>query len=178
MNVITSKNGLYIETLNTTKKSLTINSRNDITTAVEVYGTNQTTPTIKFSGAGEVSAKRFVSSIPDNDATIIITGSTSNKSNFKVFGSGEVYARKYVATLNNFPDYVFMKDYNLLPLPQLKEYISTNGKLPNLPSADEVEKKGLDIGEMNRLLVEKVEELTLYIIQLEDRINKLEGVEK
>lgn len=210
LNVITSKNGLYIETLNTTKKSLTINSRNDVTTAIEIFGTNQTTPNIKFIGSGTIEAKQFTSSIPsnnvsieikdnisnntnfkvfgsgvfeakrfeaiipNNEASIVISDNLSNKVNFKVFGSGEVYARKYVATINNFPDYVFKKDYKLLPLNQLRNYISANGKLPNLPSAVEVEENGLDMGETNRLLVEKVEELTLYILQLEDRINKLE----
>lgn len=177
LNIITSKNGLYIETTNTTKKSLTINSKNNITTAIEIFGTNQTTPNVKVTGAGVVEAKRFFTSIPDYDVSIMVNDNVSNKTNFKVFGSGEVFARKYVATINNFPDYVFAKEYNLRPIHELKEYISTNGKLPNLPSADEVTEKGLDIGEINRLLVEKVEELTLYIIKLEERINKIENTE-
>lgn len=98
-----------------------------------------------------------------------------NRDVFYVEASTEtVKARKVVVDENNWPDYVFDDDYNLLPLSKLKEYISINGRLPNLPSAEEVEDKGLDVGEANRLLVEKVEELTLYILQLEDRINKLE----
>lgn len=174
-NIIAPRNGLYIETQNFNKKSLTINGKNNLTTAVEIYGTDQTNPTIKMTGAGAVEAKRFFTSIPDYDVSIMVNDNVSNNTNFKVFGSGEVYARKYVATLNNFPDYVFEKEYKLRAIPELKEYISINGKLPNLPSADEVAKKGLDIGEINRLLVEKVEELTLYIIQLEERINKIEN---
>lgn len=178
LNIITPKNGVYIETSNNTKKSLTINSRNDLTTAVEIFGTNQTVPSIKVTGSGVIEAKRFESSISNNEASIVISDNVSNLNNFKVFGSGQVYARKYVATINNFPDYVFAKEYNLLPIRELKDYISNNGKLPNFPSTTEVEEKGLDIGEINRLLVEKVEELTLYIIQLEERVNKLEGDDK
>src|SRR5690625_2249643 len=98
-----------------------------------------------------------------------------NRDVFYVESSTEtVRARKVVVDANNWPDYMFNDDYNLLPLSKLKDYISENGKLPNIPSAEEVETNGLDIGETNRLLVEKVEELTLYILQLEDRINKLE----
>jgi hypothetical protein len=175
LNIITPKNGVYIETSNNTKKSLTINSRNDLTTAVEIFGTDQIVPSIKLTGLGVIQAKRFESSISNNEVSIAISDNVSNLNNFKVFGSGEVYARKYVATINNFPDYVFVKGYNLLPIRELQVYISNNGKLPNFPSATEVDEKGLDIGEINRLLVEKVEELTLYIIQLEGRVNKLEG---
>jgi hypothetical protein len=93
--------------------------------------------------------------------------------NFKVFGSGQVYARRYVTTLSNFPDYVFTPDYSLMEIKDLKTYIDKNNHLPNFPSAKNVEENGADLGELNRLLVEKVEELTLYIIQLEERIGNL-----
>jgi hypothetical protein len=58
--------------------------------------------------------------------------------NFKVTGGGEVYARKYTTTLATFPDYVFESDYNLLPLAELRNFISDNGRLPNMPSAQEI----------------------------------------
>jgi hypothetical protein len=94
--------------------------------------------------------------------------------NFKVTGGGEVYARKYTTTLATFPDYVFESDYNLLPLSELRNFISDNGRLPNMPSAQEIEENGADLGELNRLLVEKVEELTLYILEMEERLAKVE----
>jgi hypothetical protein len=99
-----------------------------------------------------------------------------NKKNFSVQGNGYVFARKYTTTASNIPDYVFEKDYNLLPLNELKSYINTNKHLPNILSAKEYEEIGeIDLGELNRKLLEKVEELTLYILQLEGRTKALEN---
>lgn len=61
-----------------------------------------------------------------------------------------------------------------MPLNELEKYIKENKHLPNMPTAKEVEKNGADIGEINRLLVEKIEELTLYILEQEKRIKTLE----
>jgi len=95
--------------------------------------------------------------------------------NFKVTGSGEVFARKYTTTLANIPDYVFAKDYKLMTFAELKSFIETNQHLPNIPSALEYQENGVDLGELNRLLLEKVEELTLYVLQLEERLKVVEG---
>ena len=94
--------------------------------------------------------------------------------NFKVSGNGEVFARKYTTTLNNIPDYVFEPDYNLMTLDELRVYIKLNSHLPNIPAAKEMEAAPVDLGEMNRLLLEKVEELTLYVLELEQRLDTLE----
>lgn len=110
----------------------------------------------------------------DNASAIEVFGTSTTLPNFKVFGSGTVYARKYVTTLNNFPDYVFQPEYQLMPLTELRNYIQVNKHLPNVPSATTIESEGADLGELNRILVEKVEELTLYILQMEARINELE----
>ncbi|MNY18686.1 hypothetical protein D3C86_1520820 [compost metagenome] len=61
-----------------------------------------------------------------------------------------------------------------MPLNELKEFIRVNSHLPNVPSAAEYAETGVDLGEMNRVLLEKVEELTLYILQMEDRLKSLE----
>jgi hypothetical protein len=105
---------------------------------------------------------------------IQVYGQSASVKNFSVTGAGEVYARKYTTTLNNIPDYVFDPSYKLLPLSDLRTYISTYRHLPNVPSAKEYEQQDVDLGELNRLLLEKVEELTLYILQLEDRMKLLE----
>ena len=62
-----------------------------------------------------------------------------------------------------------------MDLKTLKEYVETNKHLPNVPSAEEVEANGVKLGETTSLLMQKIEELTLYIIQLEERIQILEG---
>lgn len=72
-----------------------------------------------------------------------------------------------------WPDYVFAKDYHLRPLSELKSFIETNKHLPNIPAAAQVEKEGFDVGDMNRRLLEKVEELTLYLLHQQDEINEL-----
>ncbi|PWH85609.1 hypothetical protein [Brumimicrobium oceani] len=102
-------------------------------------------------------------------------GVDNTKANFQVTGSGEVYARKYITTLAPFPDYVFQPDYELRTFSELRTFINTNKHLPNMPTAVEVEENGADIGEINRLLVEKVEELTLYILELEERVVEVES---
>jgi hypothetical protein len=73
------------------------------------------------------------------------------------------------------PDYVFEAGYKLMPLTELKGYLETNKHLPNLPSTEEIKKEGVRIFEQNRLILEKLEEAYLYIIELEQRIKKLEG---
>jgi len=109
-----------------------------------------------------------------NDADAIRVLNNASVKSFKVTGGGEVFARKYTTTLNNIPDYVFAPEYNLMPLSELRTYIQTERHLPNIPSAKVMEAAPVDLGEMNRLLLEKVEELTLYVLELEERLNKLE----
>jgi hypothetical protein len=110
----------------------------------------------------------------DTQNAIQVVSTNGNDVNFAVKPTGEVYARKYVTTLNPFPDYVFESDYKLLSFDELRSYINENKHLPNVPSAKVIEANGADLGEMNRIMVEKVEELTLYILQLEARLKKLE----
>jgi hypothetical protein len=64
------------------------------------------------------------------------------------------------------PDYVFEKDYNLLPLSEVEKYINANKHLPEVPSAKEMEANGMNLKEMNLILLKKVEELTLHMIEL------------
>jgi hypothetical protein len=94
-----------------------------------------------------------------------------------VNGSG-IFTKVVVKNNANWPDYVFDTKYTLPPLAEVEKYISENSKLPDLPSAAEINNKGQDIGEVNRLLVQKVEELTLYIIKMNKRIEELEQKNK
>ena len=106
-----------------------------------------------------------------DDQAIRVVDNQGN-SDFSVLGNGHVFARRYVTTLNNIPDYVFDKDYNLMDLQTLENFIKKNGHLPNIPSAENYSKSGVDIGELNRLLLEKVEELTLYILELNRKLEQ------
>ncbi len=72
-----------------------------------------------------------------------------------------------------WPDYVFASDYKLMSLDSLENYISQNSHLPDIPSAAEVEENGIMAGEMNGLLLKKVEELTLYMIEQNKQLELL-----
>jgi len=105
--------------------------------------------------------------------TFLMSDNTGNNI-FKVNNTGEVWARKVTVTLAVIPDYVFAKNYNLMPLTDVEKYINENKHLPNIKSAEEYQKEpGVDIGEMQAKLLEKVEELTLYIIQQQKQIDEL-----
>lgn len=87
-----------------------------------------------------------------------------------VYADGEVFCREVEVSLAAFPDYVFEPDYELLSLEEVEAFIQANGHLPNIPSAIEVEENGIGLGEMNTMLLEKVEELTLHLITKEKEI--------
>ena len=80
------------------------------------------------------------------------------------------------------PDYVFDRDYDLTSLKDVKTYIDQNHHLPEIPSAAQVTKEGINLGEMNTKLLKKIEELTLYLIekdkQLEDQAKRLDKLEQ
>ena len=92
---------------------------------------------------------------------------------FAVMGDGRVFATEVEVKTNIFPDYVFSNDYKLMPITQLKEFVVKNKHLPNLPKAEEVIKNGQKLGEIQRKNLEKIEELTLYIINLNEKLEKL-----
>ena len=75
---------------------------------------------------------------------------------------------------SGWSDYVFNKDYQLKPLAEVEQYVKENKHLPDIPSAEEVKDNGVNLAEMNALLLKKIEELTLYNIQMEKRISALE----
>ncbi len=91
---------------------------------------------------------------------------TTDPQGYKLAVNGSVIATSVkVKAYGSWPDYVFKKDHDLMPLADLKAYVDKNQHLPEIPSAAEVEKNGQDLGEMNKILVKKVEELTLYLIE-------------
>jgi hypothetical protein len=95
---------------------------------------------------------------------------------FEVKDNGFIVAREILVDIDEaIPDYVFDEDYELMDLKALRTYLSEERHLPNIPSADEYATKGgIELGDLSLRLLEKQEELVLYILQLEDRILKLE----
>lgn len=99
-------------------------------------------------------------------------------SNYKLFVQTGILTEKVRVAINcsaNWADYVFASDYKLMPLPELEKYVKENKHLPNIPSAEKVVEEGMDVGQMTSKLLEKVEELSLYII---DQNKKIEALQK
>lgn len=101
---------------------------------------------------------------------------TNPRTNFKLAVDGKIICEELrVAMSNSWPDYVFSEDYGLMPLAELAKHIETEKHLPGIPSALEIENEGVAVGEMQRLLMEKIEELTLYVIQQQQTIEELKA---
>jgi hypothetical protein len=79
-----------------------------------------------------------------------------------------------VSTTQDWSDYVFNNDYELMPIGTLQQYILANKHLPGIPSADAMVANGLDIAKTDAMLLQKIEELTLYLIQLKEQNDKLQ----
>jgi hypothetical protein len=102
-------------------------------------------------------------------------GIGTSSPNQKLTVNGTIYGKEVKVDLNvPGPDYVFEKDYPLMSLEETKAYIDANKHLPEVPSAKEMEKNGVQLGEMNMLLLKKVEELTLNLIHLNERLKQVE----
>ncbi len=112
----------------------------------------------------------------------MLIGSNSNRiaTGYQLSVVGKIMAEEVKVQLYaTWPDYVFSNDYKLMPLEQLEQSIKSNKHLPNIPAAAEIEKNGIMLGDMNKKIVEKVEELTLYIIEINKKNTALtEKVEK
>ncbi|PRX57199.1 fibronectin type III domain-containing protein [Flagellimonas meridianipacifica] len=105
----------------------------------------------------------------------VAVGRNTVPSGYKLAVEGKIRTREVRVDQDNWPDYVFKDDYDLLSLEQIQKHITENGHLPNVPSAKEVGANGIELGEMNKLLLQKIEELTLHMIQLKKEINQLKN---
>jgi len=126
-------------------------------------GVGTTTPLAKLDVDGSFKAQ-----------SATLTGALSAQS-AKI--AGRVCAKEVIVSLSGspcWPDFVFDKEYKLPTLSEVEQFITENKHLPDVPSAAEVEANGVNIGEMNAVLIRKVEELTLYIIEQEKLMKKLE----
>lgn len=117
---------------------------------------------------------RFTQAVRMN-SSLTVDGFLKVGDGLRCDAQGNMKVKHLKVTLTDWPDYVLGGSHVLTPLGELEAYINENSHLPGVPSADEVEKEGADLGEMNRLLMEKVEELTLYIIDLQKQIDALKS---
>lgn len=106
----------------------------------------------------------------------VAIGTSTVPTGYKLAVDGHIRTREIRVDQDTWPDYVFNEDYELLSLEKIKAYIDEHGHLPNIPSASEVEQNGVEVGKMNRLLLEKIEELTLYLFYQDDAIKNQQKV--
>ncbi len=95
-------------------------------------------------------------------------------SNYRLAVDGVIGARKIKVTQETWADFVFKPEYKLRSLQEVELHIREHGYLPDVPSEKEVKENGVDMGEMDKKLLQKIEELTLYIIELNKKIEVLE----
>ncbi len=104
---------------------------------------------------------------------------TTNTQGYRLAVAGNVIAEGVKVELQgNWPDFVFLKDFELMQLDDVREFIKKNGHLPNIPSAKQVGEEGIDLGTMDAKLLQKIEELTLYLLAQESEIKKLKAENK
>jgi hypothetical protein len=105
-----------------------------------------------------------------------VDGNVYASGNISAFGF--IKTKKLTVTQTAWPDYVFTNNYRLRSLSSLESYIKQNKHLPEVPSAKQVKENGISVGDNQELLLKKIEELTLYIIELNKRIDTLENKKK
>jgi hypothetical protein len=109
----------------------------------------------------------------NNDGSVGISANTV-PTGYKLAVGGDMIAERVVVKLqSNWPDYVFSPNYKRSTLTEVEEYINKNHHLPNIPSAQEIADNGIDVGKMNAKLLEKMEEMTLYMIEQQKEIKAL-----
>lgn len=92
--------------------------------------------------------------------------------------NGLLYAREVKVNLDDWADYVFDEDYQLMPLSELQAFIQKNNHLPNVPSAKEMTDNGLNVAQSSIIFMEKIEELTLYVLQIHEKVKTQEELLK
>lgn len=135
-------------------------------------------------------------SVPDESKTLYISSTSKigmgtnavncgNCTDYRLFVKDGIKTEKVrveIAASNGWADYVFAKDYKLMPLKDLQTYIDQKGHLPEIPTTKEAIANGIELKEMNILLLKKVEELTLYTLEqqknLEEQKKRIETLEK
>ncbi|TNE54334.1 MAG: hypothetical protein EP338_07930 [Bacteroidetes bacterium] len=111
----------------------------------------------------------FISSSSETAGNI---GIGTEKAKYRLTVEGKIGAREIIVEQKSWCDYVFDENYKLRTLGEVEEFIKSNKHLPGVPSASEVSEDGIQVSEMTKILMEKIEELTLYQIELEKKLQE------
>lgn len=144
--------------------------KSSVAKAISSYNNSNETFLVNKDGSMEIKSYSSNQKI----VTVKDMNQNPNRELFVINSNGKVYAREVEITLiNPFPDYVFEKDYNLMPISEVAQFIGNNKHLPGFEKAEYYAKNGLNVNDILLKQQNKIEELMLYVIQLEERLNKL-----
>ncbi|OYU67387.1 MAG: hypothetical protein CFE22_04780 [Cytophagaceae bacterium BCCC1] len=152
-----------------------------------IANTNTTAPlingdfsagTIKINVKPQVGGSSTLGSLAIGDFDALTSPQMTVPSGYRLVVQDGIITEKIKvalrSSLTDWADYVFNDDYKLMKLDEVEKYVKNNKHLPNVPSAEDLVKSGLDVAKINSKMMEKIEELTLYIIELNKRITQLE----
>jgi len=149
-------------------------SRKGVGAAVYINQENIEHPILRLSSGTAVANQNVVFTV-QNDGSVGIGTSTPEA---KLAVNGGILANEVkIKTDISVPDYVFASGYRLMPLNEVEDYIKEHQHLPEIPSAAEIEKEGLNVDEINLQLLKKIEELTLHLIEKGKEIDKLKKMD-
>nr|WP_068892581.1 hypothetical protein [Pedobacter panaciterrae] len=178
LNGITTTNplGAVILTIQAAHSSATLGSGGIIKFTNNLASADAAAIKTYTEGAGNVSLRfqtGYGTGTLVDRMTISNTGNVgigTTTPNAKLAVNGTIRAKEVKVETANWPDYVFAKEYKLPSLKETEEHILQQGHLPGIPSAAEVKANGVDLGEMNAKLLQKIEEMTLIMIELSKKV--------
>ncbi|HWK02991.1 MAG TPA: hypothetical protein VNS58_05145 [Puia sp.] len=167
--------------------NILVGTTSDNGSKLQVNGSSYFTGTVRFAGltSDNTQTRVLVSDANGNlyyrDASTLASNGILNadlaNGNVVLHSlaiNGTISAQRMKLSQAGWPDYVFARNYDLPKLNEIEEYIQRNGHLPGIPSAADVEKKGVDVGDHQAALLKKIEELTLYVINQEKKLKTQE----
>ncbi len=137
-------------------------------TGLDFRNTQTGNTLLHIGGGGGTSANTYLNPSGGN------VGIGTTNPQYKLTVNGNIGAQDIIVTNTGWSDYVFRPGYRLRPLSEVSAYIQANGHLPEIPTEAEVKEKGVSLGDMQAKLLAKVEEITLHMIQADERNGRLE----
>lgn len=179
LDVVSTNTGVLLPRLTTSQRNAIVTG--DLVNGLLLYNTDSSAfqyyngSVWNSVGAGGASSRWMYSGGAVYDSVDNIGIGTSNTQGYKLAVNGAaIFTRMVVKPQSAWPDYVFDKNYRLRSLADLEKYIQAHHHLPEVASQEEVQKEGVDVSAQQGALLKKVEELTLYVIDLDKQVNRLE----
>ncbi len=148
---------------------------NPDTKIMEVYNSTTNQLAFELRADGQMDLHNGVTNIFHFGTNGMFSVSNNTQKTFVVEASGLTRARKIKVDADVWADYVFEEDYRLMPLAEVENFVKEHKHLPSIPSEKAMMEEGIDVAEMNVKMMEKIEELTLYLIAQNKELEKLKA---